>query len=107
APMACQAAIAVAVRDDWHHARQSHAPLAARRAAIAHALKDNDVLSWMPTNAGFFAFMRVRSSRPTMELALDLIDHAHVMTIPGSCFGKTGEGHLRLSYGAASLHDLE
>ena len=34
------------------------------------------------------------------ELALRLLDEAHVVTIPGSSFGRSGEGCLRLSYGS-------
>jgi len=29
-----------------------------------------------------------------------------VITIPGAAFGTSGEGHLRLSYGYASLQEL-
>ena len=30
-----------------------------------------------------------------------------MVTIPGAAFGRSGEGYLRLSYGYASLRDLE
>jgi len=36
-----------------------------------------------------------------MDLALRLLYEARVITIPGSGFGPTGEGHVRLSFGAA------
>ena len=36
-----------------------------------------------------------------MELALKLLYEAKVITIPGSGFGPTGQGHLRLSFGAS------
>jgi aminotransferase len=36
-----------------------------------------------------------------MDLALRLLYEAHVITIPGSGFGPTGEGHIRISFGAA------
>jgi aspartate/methionine/tyrosine aminotransferase len=29
------------------------------------------------------------------------------VTIPGVCFGRTGEGYLRLSYGAATQERLQ
>ena len=35
----------------------------------------------------------------SMELARRLLYEAKVVTIPGSAFGPTGEGHLRLSFG--------
>jgi aminotransferase len=34
-----------------------------------------------------------------MTYALRLLNEARVITIPGSAFGPTGEGHVRLSFG--------
>ena len=39
-------------------------------------------------------------------LAMDLIEQQQVVTIPGRFFGQTGEGYLRLSYGAAPIDRL-
>ncbi|RJR50341.1 MAG: pyridoxal phosphate-dependent aminotransferase [Desulfobacteraceae bacterium] len=36
-----------------------------------------------------------------MDLALKLLYEARVITIPGSGFGPTGDGHIRISFGAA------
>ena len=36
-----------------------------------------------------------------MDLGLRLLYEAKVITVPGSGFGPTGEGHIRLSFGAA------
>ena len=35
-----------------------------------------------------------------MDLSLRLLREARVITIPGSGFGPTGAGHIRLSFGA-------
>lgn len=35
----------------------------------------------------------------SMTVALRLLNEARVITIPGSAFGPTGEGHIRLSFG--------
>lgn len=37
----------------------------------------------------------------SMDLALRLLYEAKVITVPGNGFGPTGEGHIRLSFGAA------
>ena len=37
----------------------------------------------------------------SMNYALRLLREARVITIPGGAFGPTGEGHIRLSFGAA------
>jgi aminotransferase len=39
-------------------------------------------------------------------LSTRLIEEAHVVTIPGAVFGRSGEGYLRLSYGYATVDDL-
>jgi aminotransferase len=37
---------------------------------------------------------------------MELIDKQQVVTIPGRFFGESGEGYLRVSYGAASIDRL-
>jgi aminotransferase len=39
-------------------------------------------------------------------LALRLLEEAHVVTIPGSSFGQSGEGCVRLSYGSVDANAL-
>jgi aspartate/methionine/tyrosine aminotransferase len=41
-----------------------------------------------------------------VRLANDLLERAHVVTIPGAAFGRCGEGYLRLSYGFASPAEI-
>jgi aminotransferase len=61
---------------------------------------------WTPTAGGLFAFARIAECRDSTRLAHDLLEQAHVVTIPGVAFGTSGEGCLRISYGYASQHDL-
>jgi aspartate/methionine/tyrosine aminotransferase len=63
-------------------------------------------LSWSPTAGGFFAFTRVHGCTDSTALANRLLEEAHVVTIPGAAFGKSGEGCLRLSFGSVSGEDL-
>lgn len=59
----------------------------------------------MPKGA-FYVFPNVESLRmSSMDLAKLLISKARVVTVPGSEFGKNGEGFLRLSY-ATSLEKI-
>jgi aspartate/methionine/tyrosine aminotransferase len=60
-------------------------------------------LRWSPTNAAFFGFVRVEGCTDSAALAGSLLEEAHVVTIPGSAFGRSGEGHLRLSYGSVTV----
>lgn len=42
----------------------------------------------------------------SFEMALKILNEAHVIVIPGAAFGPTGEGHVRFSFGC-SPEDIE
>jgi len=44
---------------------------------------------------------------PSEELALTLLRETHVATEAGSFYGPSGEGHLRICFGAASAERLD
>jgi aminotransferase len=100
APTISQIAAEVAIRDDWDYPRRFHTDLLERRQRVSDALAHCDGVSWVPTQGGFFAFARVDGCTDSNALALRLLEEAHVVTIPGSSFGRSGEGCLRLSYGS-------
>ena len=107
APTISQMAAEAAVRDDWDYPRTFHGELLDRRRRLSNALSDLSTLSWTPTAGGFFAFVRIKGCSDSSELALRLLDEAHVVTIPGSSFGRSGEGCLRLSYGSVDTEALD
>jgi aminotransferase len=106
APVIAQMAAEGAVRDDWEYPATFHPQLLERRAALIEGVRRIPRLTWPPTDAAFFGFVRVDHCRDSTSLAEALLDHAHVVTIPGAAFGASGEGHLRLSYGSASVADV-
>lgn len=106
APTISQIAAEAAIRDDWGYPLTFHADLLERRNRLAEALKDCGGVSWVPTPGGFFAFVRIDGCANSNELALQLLEEAHVVTIPGSSFGQSGEGCLRLSYGSVDANAL-
>jgi aspartate/methionine/tyrosine aminotransferase len=60
----------------------------------------------MPKGA-FYAFPNVQAfGRPSTELADLLLEEGGVAVLPGTAFGRNGEGYLRLSY-ANSLENIE
>ena len=63
-------------------------------------------LRWTPTNGAFFGFVRVDGCTDSTALAGSLLEEAHVVTLPGAAFGRSGEGHLRLSYGSVGVADV-
>jgi aminotransferase len=107
APTISQLAVEAAVRDDWDYPRTFHGELLDRRRRLSSALSGLATLSWTPTAGGFFAFVRIKGCTDSSELALRLLDEAHVVTIPGSSFGRSGEGCLRLSYGSVDTEALD
>jgi aminotransferase len=100
APVISQMAVLGAVVEDWDYPRSFHADLLARRKALAGGVRAIPQMHWTPTNAAFFGFVRVDGCDDSTALAESVLEEAHVVTLPGAAFGKSGEGHLRLSYGA-------
>ena len=106
APTISQIAAEAAVRDDWDYPRTFHTELLQRRTRLADGLVRSPHMSWVPTHGGFFAFVRVDGCTDSNALALRILEEAHVVTIPGSSFGRSGEGCLRLSYGSVDADAL-
>lgn len=64
-------------------------------------------LAWREPMGGLFAFIKYDSRRPSFEFASQILRGAHVLLIPGSGFGRYGEGHLRISFGAADMEEIK
>jgi aspartate/methionine/tyrosine aminotransferase len=103
APVISQMAAEGAVRESWSYPLKFHADLLQRRQALIDGLGAVPRLRWTPTAAAFFGFVRVDGCEDSAALSRALLEESHVVTIPGSAFGRSGEGHLRLSYGSASI----
>jgi aminotransferase len=106
APVISQIAAEAAVRADWNYARTFHDDLRRRREALEGPLRASPGLRWPTAGGGFFLFVRVEGCRDSAAVAADVLDRAHVVTIPGATFGRAGEGFLRLSYGASTVAEL-
>ena len=106
APVISQMAAEAAVRESWSYPSSFHDELRERRRVLADGLASIPGIDWVPTRGGLFAFARVAGCDDSTRLSNDLIERAHVVTIPGAAFGSSGEGFLRLSYGYANATDL-
>jgi aminotransferase len=70
-----------------------------RREFVLHELDKIESLSYNRPKGAFYVFPNLSSLEKSDEaLASRLLKEAGVVTAPGSGFGKTGEGHLRISY---------
>ena len=59
-----------------------------------------------PAAGGFFLFPRFKDFPDDVALAMRLLDEVQVAMVPGSSFGPSGAGHLRLSF-ACDLAECE
>jgi aminotransferase len=106
APVISQMAVLGAVSEDWTYPESFHPDFLKRRQALIDGLRVIPQLHWTPTSGAFFGFVRVDGCTDSAALARSVLDEAHVVTIPGAAFGRSGEGHLRLSYGSAGVEQV-
>lgn len=70
-----------------------------RRMLVIHELDEIDDLFYTRPKGAFYVFPNFSSfEKSDEEMALRLLKETKVVTVPGSGFGKTGVGHLRISY---------
>lgn len=79
---------------------------ARRRALVAREIASIPGLSGRPPEGTFYAFVRYDLEMPARELTARLLEGG-VAVRPGSEFGPSGEGHLRLSFAASEEQILE
>jgi aminotransferase len=74
--------------------------LAQRRNLVCERLdRLSDLFSYNKPEGGYYVFAALKSDETSIDFALRLLNDARVITIPGSAFGPTGEGHIRVSFG--------
>ena len=77
-----------------------------RRRYLIHRFKKMGLPCFTPAGA-FYVFPDIRKYNMTSEeFALRLLNEEHVVVVPGSAFGDSGEGFIRISY-AYSLLELK
>jgi len=106
APVISQRAAEAALRQTWPYATEFLDELRARRQALADGLQAIPGVEWTPGRGGLFAFARVAGCTDSRQLAQDLMEHTHLVTMPGASFGRSGEGCLRLSFGFAGRDEI-
>ena len=70
-----------------------------RRNLLVDGLNDIPGFSCQLPGGAFYAFPNIEGTGLTdVEVCEQLIDKTGVVTVPGSCFGSQGQGHIRLCY---------
>jgi aspartate aminotransferase len=70
----------------------------ARRDLVWKLMNEIPSLSSPKPKGAFYAFPSYDFKMSSEELAAYLLEKAHVAVTPGSAFGPSGEGHIRLSF---------
>ncbi|MGH7618460.1 MAG: pyridoxal phosphate-dependent aminotransferase [Gemmatimonadaceae bacterium] len=91
----------VALRDGEPFIRELRARYRARRAMVVQALSNVAGVSLPAPHGAFYAFPRIEGLTDSSAYALDLLRATGVALAPGSAFGSTGEGHVRLCFAAS------
>lgn len=83
--------------DEYHH----------RRDMLVDGLNKVKGFSCQQPGGAFYVFPNITGTGLTdVEVCEQLMDQAGVVTVPGSCFGNHGAGHIRLCY-ATDRHSIE
>jgi aminotransferase len=78
-----------------------------RRRYIVHRLRTMGLDCFEPEGA-FYVFPCIRSTGMTSEeFCTRMIQEEHVAVVPGSAFGASGEGFIRISYSYSLKHITE
>lgn len=71
-----------------------------RRDLVCEKLdKLADFISYVKPTSAYFVMARYKLNRPSLDLAIDILDKVKLALVPGSAFGPSGENHLRISFG--------
>lgn len=106
APVPVQRAIAAVLEREADYPTRWLPELAARREFLLSAVSQIDGLDVVHPSGGFFVMVKFQGCGDSRALAMRLIEEQQIVAIPGRFFGESGEGYLRVSYGAAPVDRL-
>jgi aminotransferase len=106
APTMAQHAAMVALENGEPDVQRMVAEYNRRRQMVVKGLNGMGLPTFEPRGA-FYCFPKISAvGMSDQEFAERLLQEERVAVVPGSVFGPTGEGHVRICY-AASMEDLE
>lgn len=106
APTTSQFAAIEALKNCDSDVEKMRLTYADRRNYVVRRLEEMGLSCFMPEGA-FYVFPSIEKFKLTSEeFCLELLEQEHVVVVPGTAFGDSGEGFIRISY-AYSLADLK
>ncbi len=77
-----------------------------RRETVLDEIKKTDGLTIGSIDGAFYGFIKYSfTGKPSQEVAEDILMKTNVCVIPGTAFGKTAEGYLRVAF-ARSIEEI-
>lgn len=105
-PITSQIAAVEAIKNGDRSVQDMKREYKRRRELVVSRLNEIGLSCHKPQGA-FYAFPSIRSSGlSSLDFARQLLDKEKVAAVPGTAFGPSGEGYLRISY-ASSLDNLK
>ncbi|NJE08610.1 aminotransferase class I/II-fold pyridoxal phosphate-dependent enzyme [Thermococcus sp. M39] len=83
----------------WEAVEKMRQEYAERRKIVLNAIKEMPYISAFEPKGAFYIFANIKETGMTSEKFSEwLLEKAKVVVIPGTAFGKNGEGYVRISY---------
>ena len=102
APTISQIAAEEALQGDQKSVREMRIEYDRRRKLIIKRLKEIPRISCLEPEGAFYAFLNIAELKmKSTEVAKLFVEKAKVLTVPGTEFGRYGEGYIRMSYATA------
>ena len=100
APRVSQVAGITALTGDQAHIREFEDALARRRLVICQRLDAmSHAFDYIKPEGAYYIFPRIRLEHAnSYQFCIDTLHKARVSLTPGSAFGPSGEGHVRMAY---------
>ncbi|AHF80691.1 aminotransferase class I/II-fold pyridoxal phosphate-dependent enzyme [Thermococcus paralvinellae] len=85
--------------ESWKAVERMRREYAERRKIVLDAIKEMPHISAFEPKGAFYIFANIKETGMTSEEFSEwLLNKAKVVVIPGTAFGKNGEGYVRISY---------
>ena len=102
APIIAQVAATAALEHMPAYPQSMIGELNERRDLLQSVVAESSALHWHRTDGALFALVRAESAcGDRRDLESELLERAHVLTVPGSAFGNQWSDFIRVSYGCS------
>lgn len=101
APTISQVASLIALEESYDPTLQMVEEMKHRREIICARLdRLSDLFSYQRPQGAYYIFPKIlpEEMQNSVDFSVRLLRESGVVTVPGSAFGPTGEGHIRMSY---------